>query len=214
MSCVYRIRCVGPPCQVGSSWPQIIRTPRGAPPLEISIALGGPAHPTIEHKVAKRRAKWATKMARGLLSVVVLLLLTTVDAMLAHATHHRRVSTLTKNSQLIARHAEPRMEDLLETLAPLIALPPMFIAIQKLAEVGGEKLPGDDLAPTTADVAKEPPKPLWTFMPEFKASEAPGLPQWVRSELRGAQRTGGLAPDFFAEGDADRRRRADKGPCG
>ena len=72
------------------------------------------------------------------------------------------------------------MEDLLSTLAPLAAFPPMFLAIQAIAEIGSDKM-GDagllDLEEKTPEQQKaEPPKPLTSFLPDPK-SLLPTLPK-------------------------------------
>ena len=58
---------------------------------------------------------------------------------------------------------------LIENVAPLLALPMIFIGAQTLAEMGSDKIaPGVDLEPKTAEeLEKNPPKPLTSFLPDW-----------------------------------------------
>ena len=137
----------------------------------------------------------------------------------------RRTYSPTKSQP---RACTPVMEDLLSTLAPLLAFPPMFFAIQKISEIGSDKLGEEgflDLPEETAEQQKnkEEPAPLTSFLPEVKLpgplaelklpDGLPGLPKEMPSlpselpELKLPSKLPSLpnpfeksfAPDFFAE---------------
>lgn len=67
-----------------------------------------------------------------------------------------------------ARRCSARM-DLMETLAPLAAFPIMFVAVQKVAELGSDKM-GEmgmiDLEEQSRQEEKKAPAPLTSFLPE------------------------------------------------
>ena len=85
----------------------------------------------------------------------------------------------------LARAAEPRMEDLLSTLAPLAAFPVMFVAIQVITERLSAKMDDAgmlDLEQKSPEQLrddpfqnKDPPKPISDFLPKLELPE--GLPK-------------------------------------
>ena len=110
-----------------------------------------------------------------------------------------------------SRTSDPRMEDLLSTLAPLAVFPPLFIAFQYLAELGSDKL-GEagigDLPPKDPSVKADPPKPLTDFLPKqlpnpFASGEEPQPGTAPESGFSNpfAKK---YSPDFFAPLPGDR----------
>ena len=102
-----------------------------------------------------------------MLSLLFPILLPQSEALLLGLTNKPAVST---GSRAVARAAPPCMAaSLIENVAPLLVLPVVFIGAQSLAEMGGDKIaPGVDLEPKTAEeLAKDPPKPLLSFLPDW-----------------------------------------------
>ena len=87
------------------------------------------------------------------------------------------------SARRLTRAAEPRMEDLLSTLAPLAAFPVMFVAIQAITEKLSAQMDEAgmlDLEQKTPEQLrddpfqnKDPPKPISDFIPKVE------LPDWV-----------------------------------
>ena len=145
------------------------------------------------------RAARKMALARLARSLVLVLVLRAVApcASLQHFTPALRAVGSSRSS----RSCTPRMEDLLSTLAPLVAFPPMFFAIQMLAEEGSNKMGDAGLldieAKTPEQREADPPKPLLSFLPK------PQLPDFLpKPQLPSLPSTPSLpsryAKDFYA----------------